>query len=117
MRRRRSISRGLCHTPAEIICGSVRQLAAATYGGSRPKSRIGVSDPFLRRHGITRGCGNAGRQGYGEATMGKAPEILAKALLEEGPSILRSGFVHGKTSESRLQVAPDDQHNGEHDPH
>jgi hypothetical protein len=47
----------------------------------------------------------------------KAAEALAKALREEGPPILRTPFVHGKTSESRLQLAPDALHSADNDPH
>jgi hypothetical protein len=48
---------------------------------------------------------------------GRAPQALADALREEGPPVLRTAFVHGTASESRLQLAPDEEHNSEHDPH
>jgi hypothetical protein len=48
---------------------------------------------------------------------GRAPAAVAKALRDYGPSILSKPFVHGPASELRLQLAPDDLHNAEHDPH
>jgi hypothetical protein len=46
-----------------------------------------------------------------------AAETLAQVLRDFGPPILKTSFVHGKTSESRLQLAGDDLHSGAHDPH
>lgn len=54
----------------------------------------------------------------------KAAEATARALMENGPAVLRTKHVYGydkkakkSNTEDRLQMAPDDRHQGDNDPH